>query len=75
MGTKKSFADSMREATASAGYRKVQKEMRNLIKTFSTVRHVFVTNPNEQTIEILELEGFTVTKTSIKEYIQYKVSW
>lgn len=72
---KKSFAESMREATASAGYRKVKKEMLNLIRTFSKVRHVFVTNPDEQTIEILTDEGFAVERTSIKEYIQYKVSW
>lgn len=72
---KKSFAESMREATASAGYRKVKREMLNLVRTFSTVRHVFVTNPSEQTIEMLTNEGFRVDRTSIKEYIQYKVSW
>lgn len=72
---KKSFAESMREATASAGYRKVKREMMNLVRTFSNVRHVFVTNPSKQTIEMLTDQGFNVERTSIKEYIQYKVSW
>lgn len=75
MSSKSLFADVMREATASAGYRKVQSEMRKLVRTFSTKRYVYVSNPSEQTLEMLRNEGFTVERTKIVEYQQYKVSW
>lgn len=72
---KQLMADKMRELSATAGYRKVLKEMNNLQRTFSNKRFVFLTNPNKQTIEQLQNEGFTVSKTAIVEYDQYKVLW
>jgi len=69
------LAEIMRELTASAQYRKAVSEMNKLQRTFSTVRHVYVTNPSEQTIEMLETEEFKVERTKVQEYKQFKVEW
>lgn len=72
---KQPLAEKMRELTASAQYRKCVAEMNRLQRSFSTVRHVYITNPSEQTIEMLETEKFKVERTKITEYVQVKVSW
>lgn len=72
---KQPLADIMREMTASADYRKVKAEMMKLHRKFSKVRYVMLFNPDEQTLEMLKNEGFECTRTSIKEYVQYKISW
>jgi len=72
---KQLMAEIMVELTASAGYRKAVKEMRQLQAKFSTQRYVMIFNPNEQTIEMLQDQGFKVERTKITEYIQYRVSW
>lgn len=72
---KQQLAERMRELTASAQYRKCIAEMNKLQRTFSTVRYVHIHSPSEQTIEMLEVEGFNVERTKITEYIQFKVSW
>lgn len=75
MTQKHPLSDIMRELTASAAYRKGVKEMRQLHSKFSTQRYIYLFAPNEQTIEMFTDQGFEVTRTAIKEYIQYKVSW
>jgi hypothetical protein len=75
MAGKTPMAQIMVELTASSGYRKAVKEMRQLQSKFSCQRHIMLFNPTSQTIEMLENEGFTVTRTKIKEYIQFKCSW
>lgn len=72
---KQPLAEKMRELSASAQYRKCIAEMNKLQRTFSNIRYVYITNPSEQTIEMLETEGFKVERTKITEYISYKVSW
>lgn len=72
---KQSLAQKMRELTASAQYRKVTAEMNKLQRTFSKVRHVHMNNLSDQTIEMLEAEEFTVERTKVQEYKQYKISW
>lgn len=75
MKEKQLMADKMRELTASAGYRKVIKEMQSLQRTFSKKRFVYISNPDEQTLELLKNEGFTCTKTPVKEYDQFQILW
>lgn len=72
---KKLQAEIMREATASADYRKCLSLMRKLTRTFSKVRFVEIHNPDEQTIEMLKNQGVEVEQTKIKEYKNFKVSW
>lgn len=69
------LADIMRELTASAQYRKVVSEMNKLQRQFATIRHVHITNPSEQTLEMLRDQKFTVERTKITEYVQFKISW
>lgn len=71
----KLMAEVMREATASADYRKCVAEMRKLARTFSKKNFVYVSNPDEQTLEMLRNEGFKVEQSKITEYKQFKVSW
>lgn len=75
MKEKQLMADKMRELTASAGYRKVIKEMNALQRTFSKKRFVYLSNPDEQTLDLLKAEGFTCSKTTVKEYSQYQILW
>jgi len=72
---KQLLAEKMRELSASSQYRKCIAEMNRLKRTFSTVRHVHIYNPSDQTIEMLETEGFKVEKTKVQEYKQFKVEW
>lgn len=69
------LAEKMRELSASSQYRKCIAEMNRLQRTFSTVRHVYISNPSDQTIEMLETEKFKVERTKVTEYVQVKVSW
>ena len=69
------MAEKMRELSASAKYRKCIKEMNALQRAFSNRRFVYISNPDEQTLEMLRDEGFTCTQTSIKEYVQYRILW
>lgn len=69
------LAEIMRELTASAQYRKVVSEMNKLQRSFSTIRYVHITNPSPQTIEMLIDQGFSVERTKITEYIQFRISW
>ncbi len=69
------LSEKMRELTASSQYRKCIAEMNKLQRTFSTVRHVHISNPSDQTIEMLETEKFKVERTKVTEYVQVKVSW
>jgi len=73
MAEKQLMADKMRELTSTAEYRKCIKEIQGLQRSFSKKRYVHIANPSEQVIDQLRAEGFTVTKTSIKEYIQYRI--
>lgn len=69
------MADKMRELSATAQYRKCIAEMNKLQRTFSQKRFVYITNPDEQTLERLKSEKFTVHKTAVKEYNQYQILW
>lgn len=75
MKEKQLMADKMRELTASAGYRKVISEMNKLQRTFSKKRFVYLSNPDEQTLDLLKSEGFSCSKTSVKEYEQFQILW
>lgn len=75
MAEKKLFADVMREAVATAHYRKVQSVMKKMINSFSTVRFTYIANPDEHTLQILRDEGFTVEDRNITDYKSYKISW
>lgn len=72
---KKQFAETMREYTATAEYRRIKKEMMKLVTSFSKQRFVHVTNPSDQLLEQLKDEGFTVSQTAIREYVQFKILW
>ena len=72
---KQPLAEKMLELTASAKFRKCIAEMNKMQRQFSEVRHVYISNPSEQTIEMLRAELFKVERTKITEYTQYKVSW
>lgn len=72
---KQPLAEKMRELTASAQYRKCIAEMNKLHRAYSTVRYVYLSNPWEQTPEMLKDQGFKVEQTAIKEYVQFKISW
>lgn len=72
---KQPLAEKMRELTASAQYRKCIAEMNKLQRTFSGVRYVHITNPSEQTLEMLRDQQFEVERTKVVEYKQYKISW
>lgn len=75
MATKQLMAEKMLELTASSGYRKAIKEMNVLQRTFSSQRFIYLHAPNLQTQDLLRDQGFKVERTSIKDYIQFKVSW
>lgn len=72
---KQPLAEKMRELTASAQYRKCIAEMNKLHRVYSTVRYVYLSNPWDQTLEMLKDQGFKVEQTAIKEYVQFKISW
>ena len=72
---KQLMAEIMVEMTASAGYRKAISEMRKLQNSFSKQNFIYLHAPDIQTQDLLRDQGFKVKRTSIKEYIQFKVSW
>lgn len=75
MAEKLLLAEKMRELSATSQYRKLVATMNKLQREFSNRRFVHIANPTQQTIEKLKEEGFTVSKTSVKEYDNYKVLW
>lgn len=75
MAEKLLLAEKMRELSATSQYRKLVATMNKLQREFSNRRFVHVANPTPQTLEKLREEGFTVTKTSVQEYNNYKVLW
>ena len=72
---KQLMAEKMVELTASAGYRKAIKDMNLLQRQFSTQRFIYLHAPSLQTQELLRDQGFTVKRTSVKDYVQFKVEW
>jgi hypothetical protein len=72
---KKLMATKMLELSSTAGYRKAIKEMNALQRTFSDRRFIYLHSPSLQTQEQLRDEGFTVERTKITEYVQFKISW
>lgn len=75
MAEKLLLAEKMRELSATSQYRKLVATMNKLQREFSNRRFVHIANPMPQTLEKLKEEGFTVSKTSVKEYDNYKVLW
>lgn len=69
------LAEKMRELTASAQYRKCIAEMNKLQRNYGTNRFVYITNPSEQTLEMLRDQQFEVERTKITQYVSYKISW
>lgn len=72
---KQLMAEKMVELTASAGYRKAIKEMNLLQRQFSSQRFIYLHAPSLQTQELLRDQGFTVKRTAVKDYIQFKIEW
>jgi len=72
---KQLMAEIMLELTASAGYRKAIKEMNAMQRAFSTQRFIYLHAPSQQTQDLLRDQGFTVKRTSMKDYIQFKIEW
>lgn len=75
MAGKQLMAEIMLEMTASAGYRKAIKEMRQLQAKFSKQRFIYIHAPDIQTQDMLRDQGFKVERTKITEYVQFKISW